>query len=187
MIMNNENQKLSRNRKKRVERKIKMDDNMKPLLSKIKTEKEKKNEIFDEVRNLETELVKINDSNNPNKIQSELKEFKKFQVIDKNLHEIKFKKLLDYTGEFEEVGDLKIGDQVRQTHIIFRNIDDYQAYINSVDKRYDAEDAIFNGYIYKINTLQFNKVNRSQYGNGCDFKHETVEYQGKNCYIPTKC
>ena len=33
---------------------------------------------------------------------------------------------------------------------------------------------------------QFNKVKRSQYGNGCDFKHEIIEYRGKNCYIPTK-
>ena len=41
-------------------------------------------------------------------------------------------------------------------------------------------------YIYKINTPQFNKVNRSQYGNGCDFKHEILEYRGNNCFIPTK-
>ena len=84
------------------------------------------------------------------------------------------------------VGSLKIGDQIRQTHIRFRNIDDYESYINAIDEGYDAEDAIFNGYIHKINTPQFNKVNRYQYGNGCDFKHEIIEYQGKNCFIPTK-
>ena len=60
---------------------------------------------------------------------------------------------------------------------------DYEAYINAIDEGYDA---IFNGYIYKINTPQFNKVNRSQNGNGCDFKHEIIEYRGNNCYIPTK-
>ena len=38
----------------------------------------------------------------------------------------------------------------------------------------------------KIDTPQFNKVNRSQYGNGCDFKHEYNEYRGNNCFIPTK-
>ena len=38
----------------------------------------------------------------------------------------------------------------------------------------------------KINTLQFEKVNRSQYANGCDFKHEIIEYQGNNCFITTK-
>ena len=65
-------------------------------------------------------------------------------------------------------------------------MNDFEAYINSIDKGYDAEDAIFNGYIYKLNTPQFNKVNRSQYGNGCDFKHEIIEYRGNNCFIPTK-
>ena len=38
----------------------------------------------------------------------------------------------------------------------------------------------------KINTPQFNKLNRSQYCNGCDFKHEIIEYRGSNCFIPTK-
>ena len=58
--------------------------------------------------------------------------------------------------------------------------------IHSIDERYDADDSIFNGYIYKIDTPQFNKVKRSQYGNGCDFKHEIIEYRGNNCFIPTK-
>ena len=84
------------------------------------------------------------------------------------------------------VGKLKIGDQIRQTHIRFRNISDFEAYINSIDQDYDSEDSIFNGYIYKIDTPQFKKVNRSQYGNGCDFKHEIIEYRGNNCFIPTK-
>ena len=48
------------------------------------------------------------------------------------------------------------------------------------------KDAIFNGYIYKRETPQFNLANRSQYGNGCDFKHEFIEYKGNNCFIPTK-
>ena len=38
----------------------------------------------------------------------------------------------------------------------------------------------------KLNTPQYNKVNRSQYGNGCDFKHELTEYRGNNCFIPSK-
>ena len=42
MIMNNENKRLSRNRKRRIERKNKMHDNMKLLLNKIKTEKKGK-------------------------------------------------------------------------------------------------------------------------------------------------
>ena len=67
------------------------------------------------------------------------------------------------------VGSLKVGDQIRQNHIRFRNISDYEAYNNSIDERYDSEDGIFNGYIYNINTPQYKLVNRSQYGKGCSF------------------
>ena len=44
MIMDNENKKLSRNKKRRIERRIKIGDKMKTLINKIKTEmkKEKK-------------------------------------------------------------------------------------------------------------------------------------------------
>ena len=84
------------------------------------------------------------------------------------------------------VGDLKVGDQIRQTDIKFRTMDDFDAYINAIDEGYDSEEAILNGYIYKIKTPQFNKVNRSQYGNGCDFKDEIIEYRGNNCFIPPK-
>ena len=71
----------------------------------------------------------------------------KIQVIDKNLHEIKEELLGDYGGEFEMVGRLSVGDQIRTTHIRFRNITYYEAYINSIDEGYDAEDSICNGYI----------------------------------------
>ena len=79
------------------------------------------------------------------------------------------------------VGSLKV-----LTHIRFRNIDDYESYINAIEQDYESEDAIFNGYFYKINTPQPNKLKKSQYRNGCDFKHEIIEYRGKNCFIPTK-
>ena len=84
------------------------------------------------------------------------------------------------------VGTSKVGNQIRQTHIRFRNISDYEAYFKSIDEGYDAEDALFNSYNYEIDTRQFNLVNRSQYGNGCDFKHEIIEYRGNNCFTPTK-
>ena len=84
------------------------------------------------------------------------------------------------------VGNLKVGDQICQTLIKFGNFDEYEACINAIDEGYDARDAIFNGYIHKLNTPQFKKVNRNQYGNGCDFKHEIFDYRGKNCFIPTK-
>ena len=39
--------------------------------------------------------------------------------------------------------------------------------------------------MYKLNTLEFNKVSRSQYGRGTDFKQDIVEHRGSNCYILT--
>ena len=84
------------------------------------------------------------------------------------------------------VGKLSIGDQIRETHIRFRNITDYDAYINAIDQDYESGDSIFNGYFYKLDTSQTNSVNRSQYGNGCDLKHEIIEYRGNNCFISTK-
>ena len=78
------------------------------------------------------------------------------------------------------VGYLKVGDQIRQTHNRFRIFAGYEAYNNSIDEGYDAEDAIFNGSFYKINNLQFNLINRSQYGKGCDFKQEIIVYRRNN-------
>ena len=43
VIIDNENKKLSRNRKRRTQRKYKMDDNMESLINKIKSEKKNKN------------------------------------------------------------------------------------------------------------------------------------------------
>ena len=50
------------------------------------------------------------------------------------------------------MGTLRIGDQMRQTHISFRNINDYEPYINSIDESYDAGDRVFNGYVSSLNT-----------------------------------
>ena len=186
MINNNETKKLSRNRKRRIERKNKISDDMKLLLNKIKSEKKKKYKNFNKIKQLEILLVRIKYADNPNKLGSALKELDKIQVIDKNLHEIKYEILQDYDGTFEMVGTLLVGDQLRQTHIRFIKVIDFETYINSIDQDYDSDDSIFNGYNYKIDTPIFNKVNRSQYGNGCDFKHEIIEYRGNNCFIPTK-
>ena len=110
----------------------------------------------------------------------------KIQVVDKNLHEIKDEIIGHYAGKFEMFGKLSVGDQFRETHIRFRNTTDYEHYINAFDGEFDAEGAFFNGYIFKVNTPQFNLVNRCQYGNGCGFNHRIIEYQGSNCFIPTK-
>ena len=186
VIINNDNKKLSRNRKRRIIRRLNMSDDMKLLLNKIKSEKKKKNKNLDKNKNLEILLVKIKYANDPKKLHNAIKELNKIEVIDKNLHEIKQEILEDYTGEFQMDGSLKIGDQIRQTKIRFRNMDDFEAYINSIDQDYDSDDTIFNGYIYKMDSPQFKKINRSQYGNGCSFDKIICEYKGNNCFIPKK-
>ena len=84
MIIDNENKKLSRNRKRRIERRLNMNNGMKILLNKIKSEKKKKYKNLDKIKQLEILLVNIKYANNSNKLQSALKELNKIQVINKN-------------------------------------------------------------------------------------------------------
>ena len=107
-----------------------------------------------------------------------------------NLHEIKNEILEDFTGDFELIGSMLVGEIEQKTNIRFKNVDDFESYINAKDNSgYDSEDVIFTGWLYKLNTPEYEKVNRSQYGRGTDFKQDIVEYIGNNCYIPTsgKC
>ena len=103
-----------------------------------------------------------------------------------NLNEIKNEILEDYTGDFELIGSMLVGEIEQKTNIRFKNVDDFESYINAIDNSgYDSEDVIFTQWLYKLNTPDFKKVNRSQYGKGTDFKQDIVEYIGNNCYIPT--
>ena len=103
-----------------------------------------------------------------------------------NLHEIKNEFLEDHTGDFDLIGSMLVGEVEQKTNIKFKNVDDFECYINAIDNSgYDSEDVIFTGWLYKLNTPDFKKVNRSQYGRGTDFKQDIVEYIGNNCYIPT--
>ena len=63
--MNNENKKLSRNRKRRIDRKNKIDENMKFLLNKIKSEKRKRIKNLDKIKRLEILLINIKYANDP--------------------------------------------------------------------------------------------------------------------------
>ena len=103
-----------------------------------------------------------------------------------NLNEIKNEILEDHRGNFELSGSILVGDVEQKTNIRFKNVDDFENYINAIDScGYDSEDVIFTGWLYKLNTPEFEKVNRSQYGGGTEFKQDIVEYIGNNCYIPT--
>ena len=57
-----------------------------------------------------------------------------------------------------------IGDKEQKTTIRFRIVDDFESYINAIDDDYDSEHVSFTGWLYKLNTPEFNKGKRSQYG-----------------------
>ena len=123
---------------------------MKLFLNKTKSEKRKTNKILEKIKILEKLLVNIKYSNSPNKLLNALKELNKLQVIIKKLHEIEQEILVDYTGEFEMDAFLKVGDQIRQTRIRFRFMDDFEVYFNKIGQDYESEESIFKGYIYKL-------------------------------------
>ena len=102
-------------------------------------------------------------------------------VNDLNLHEIKNEILQEYTGDFELKGKKVIGSIEHKTNVRFKNMDDFERYINAIDMNYDSEDVTFTGYVYIINTPQFNVVRRSAYGKGTNYMQEIVEYHGQNC------
>ena len=79
-----------------------------------------------------------------------------------------------------------VGEIEQKTNIRLINVDEFENYINAIDKAgYDSDDVILTGWLHKLNKPEFKKINRSQYGRGTDFKQDFVEYIGNNCYIPT--
>ena len=54
------------------------------------------------------------------------------------------------------VGNLKVGDQIQQTIIRFRNLDNFEAYINAIDKGNDVE-MLFSMVIFIGLILQYLK------------------------------
>ena len=83
------------------------------------------------------------------------------------------------------IGSMLIVEIEQKTNLRFKNIDDFETYINAIDVDYDCKDVIFTGWLYNINTPEFDKVNRYQYGRGTDFEQDLVEYTGNTCCIPT--
>ena len=147
MIIDNENETLSRSRIRRIDHRNKINIDMKLLLDKIKSEKKTINKDINKIKQLEILLVKIKYADKPDKLESALRELNKREVIDKILHEIKNEILLYYVGAFETAGNIKLGDQTRQTLIRLRNMDDFEAYIKAIDLNFESENAIFKGYI----------------------------------------
>ena len=109
----------------------------------------------------------------------------KIYVNNLNSHEINNEILQDYTGDFELNGKVIIGPVEYKTNIRFKNMDDFEKYINAIDVDYDSEDVIFTGYVYKLDTPHFKVVKRNVYGKGANYMQEIVEYHGQKCYIPS--
>ena len=57
-----------------------------------------------------------------------------------------------------------IGEIDQKTIFRFKNVADYETFVNAIDVDYDSEDVIFTGWDNKLNTPQFNIVKRSGYG-----------------------
>ena len=115
----------------------------------------------------------------------ELARSNKLYVDSLNLHEIKNENYQDYTGDFELNGSMIIGPIEHKTKIRYKNMDEFESYINARVIDYDSEDVTFTGFVYKLNTPQFKVVQRSAYGKGTNYMQEIVEYRGHNVYIPT--
>ena len=115
----------------------------------------------------------------------ELATIKNIYVNNLNLHEIKNEISQDYTGDFVLNGLMIIGPFGHKTNISFKNMDDFESYINAIDIGYDSEDVTFTGYFYKLNTPQFHVVKRSAHVKGTNYMQKSVEYLKQNCYIPT--
>ena len=84
----NENKMLSRKRKRRIERRNRMNDDINIILNRIKTEKERIYGNDEKIKQLEILLVRMKYADKPDKLESALRELIKIQVINKNLYEI---------------------------------------------------------------------------------------------------
>ena len=74
-----------------------------------------------------------------------------------------------------------IGEIERKTDIRFKNVDDFETYINAIDNTgYDSHDVIFTRRLCNINTPEFEKIDRSQNDRGTDFTQGFDEYISKN-------
>ena len=78
-----------------------------------------------------------------------------------------------------------IGPIEHKTNTRLENLDDFERNINVIGIDDNSEDVVFIGYVHKLNTPEFSRVNTSHYGKGTNHMKEMVEYHGQNCYNPT--
>ena len=109
----------------------------------------------------------------------------KIYVNKLNLNGKRNEVLHDYKCDFEFFGLMGLGPVKNKTNIRFRNVNDFESFINAIDIEYDTGDVTFTGFLYKLNTPQLNSAKRSAYAKGTNYFQEIVEYHGQSCYIPT--
>ena len=68
----------------------------------------------------------------------ELATSNKVYVNNLNLHEIKNENLQDDNNDFELNGKMIIGPNEHKANIRFKNMDDFERYINAIDIEYDS-------------------------------------------------
>ena len=81
-----------------------------------------------------------------------------------NLPEKKSEILIDYTGYIEMIGKIVVEEiEPKKTNIRFENIANYEVYKKAYGLDYDSEDVILTGWLYKLNTPDFNRAKKAQY------------------------
>ena len=56
----------------------------------------------------------------------------------------------DYTGDFEKIGSMLIGEIERKTNFRFKNVDDFETCFIAMDNSgYDIVDLVFTGWSYE--------------------------------------
>ena len=69
------------------------------------------------------------------------------------------------------------------TNRFFENSDELANFIDKILDKYDDHPSIYyTGNIYRY-FKNFKRVNRSNYGRGCDEFNDIEEYEGDRCYI----
>ena len=81
------------------------------------------------------------------------------------------------------IGSMLIGEIEQKTNFTVKNVDHFEKFINARLVDYFSEDAVFTGWLHKLNAPEFNRVNRALYGRGTDLIQDIVDYTRNKCYI----
>ena len=84
-------------------------------------------------------------------------------------------------------GEIKMNDNdPTLVNNFFKNVNALNKWIEKVNDKYDEIlNITFTGELFKY-TKTFNKIQRSNYGTGCDSLKKIVESRGNLCYIPAE-